>query len=221
MNVGVVIVCAGKGKRLGNPDKAILKLRDEPLFSYAVGTFAKIKEVKQIVLVLSKRHLSIVQELIKDKRVTLIEGGRHRRDSVYNGLCALDRKIQHVLIHDGARPFVSRGVIQCILKALKKHPAVICGIKTRDTLKVINSQRVVKKTLNRDGVVSIQTPQGFRKDLIIEAYRRAPKAPVTDDAQLVERMGEAVKVIEGDILNFKITYPEDVCFAERLATIAK
>ena len=99
------------------------------------------------------------------------------------------------------------------MKELKKYPAVICGIAAKDTLKRVN-KGLVKETLSRDDVYYIQTPQGFRKDDILKAYRKV-KQDVTDDAQLFERMGKKVKIVEGSSLNIKITYPEDVVLAKK------
>ncbi|UCG35693.1 MAG: 2-C-methyl-D-erythritol 4-phosphate cytidylyltransferase [Candidatus Omnitrophota bacterium] len=212
--VGAVIVCAGKGKRLKGTDKAILPLRGKPLFFHATNLFARLKEIKEIVLVIRKNHFSLAKRIIKNKKVKLAPGGVRRRDSVYNGLAVLGKDISHVLIHDGARPFLSREVVNNILKELKKYPAVICGIAAKDTLKNVNAG-FVKETLSRDEVYYIQTPQGFRKDDILEAYKKV-KGDVTDDAQLFERMGKKVKIVEGSSLNIKITYPEDVVLARKL-----
>jgi 2-C-methyl-D-erythritol 4-phosphate cytidylyltransferase len=211
MKIGAVIVCAGRGKRLGK-DKSILNLKGKPLFWYAVNTFQKIKKIKQIILVLKKSHFKLAKKLVKDKKVFLVEGGKERKDSVYNGLINLKKDIDYVLIHDGARPFVSKELILRIIRNLKKYPAVICGIKTRDTLKIIKNG-FVKKTLKREEVFLIQTPQGFKKDLILSAYK-LKKKKIYDDAQVLEIIGKKIKVIEGDIFNFKITYPQDFHLAK-------
>jgi len=211
--VGAVIVCAGKGKRLKGIDKAILFLKGKPLFFHVVKLFLGLKEIKEIVLVIRKNHFSLAKRIIKNKKVKLAKGGTRRRDSVYNGLTSLSKDISHVLIHDGARPFLSKEVVKNILKELKKYPAVICGIAAKDTLKRVN-KGLVKETLSRDDVYYIQTPQGFRKDDILKAYRKV-KQDVTDDAQLFERMGKKVKIVEGSSLNIKITYPEDVVLAKK------
>ena len=211
MNIGVVIACAGEGKRLGK-DKSILSLKGKPLFWYAVNTFQKIRKIKQIVLVLKKKHFKLAKKLIKNKKVSLVKGGREREDSVYNGLFNLKKDIDYVLIHDGARPFVSKELILRIIKNLRKYSAVICGIKTRDTLKIVEGG-FVKKTLKRENIYLIQTPQGFKKNLILSAYK-SKKKKIYDDAQSLEIMGKKIKIVEGDIFNFKITYPEDLYLAK-------
>ena len=216
--VGVIIVSAGKGIRLGVSDKATLNLCGKPLFLHSLRTFRSTKQVKQIILVMRKKHFSLATKKIKDKRIVLVEGGPKRKDSVQKGLAALDKGINYVLIHDGARPFVSKKTILNMLKALKKHPAVICGIRPTDTVKFTKGDSVTK-TVNRDGLFLTQTPQGFKKDLIASAYKRLGRKNFTDDAQLIEHLGKPIKVIESDCLNFKITYPSDVKLAKRIYNV--
>lgn len=218
MKIGVVIVSAGKGKRLAKGDKATLRLSGKPLFCKSFNTFKSIKGIGEIVLVLRKSNFALAKKHIKDIR--LVEGGVKRADSVFRGLSALSEDIEYVLIHDAARPFVTKRIILDILKELKKHPAVICGLKCPDTLKLIK-KGVVKKTLSREDVYFIQTPQGFGKKTIIQAYKKfrkrrfiPPKTGLTDDAQMLEIIGKKIKVIPGDLLNFKITYPEDLKLAQ-------
>lgn len=220
MKVGVVIVLAGKGKRLVKGDKATLSLDRKPLFCKVLTTFKGIKGVKEIVLVLRKSNFSLAKKFTKGENVTLVEGGAERADSVFKGLLSLSKDIDYVLIHDGARPFVTKKIILGILKELKEHPAVICGLKCPDTLKLVK-KGVVKKTLSREDVYLTQTPQGFKRKIIVEAYREfrkrrftPPKVGLTDDAQMLEVIGKKVKVISGDSLNFKITYPEDLKLAK-------
>jgi len=223
--VGIVIVCAGKGKRLGRIDKASLGLNGKPLFWHALKVFCTIATVREIVLVLQKQHFAKVEKLIRstfpsglfrNKRIIVTAGGRERSDSVHNGLHALSDDVDCVLIHDGARPFVSRKLILRIIQALRSAPAVICAVTSRDTLKRVRSG-FVAETLDRSDIVLVQTPQGFKKDVIFDAYRRRARSRrAFDDAQLLEHRGVRVKVIEGEIGNFKITYPEDITLAKRL-----
>lgn len=216
MKAAVVVVCAGKGRRLGGLNKARIKLKGKPLFYHAANKFTKIGAIKQVVLVLQKDDFGIAKNTFKNKKVTFVEGGRERNDSVYNGLCALSKDIDYVLIHDGARPFVTEALIKRILKELKKHPAVICGMRAKDTVKEVDDKNIIKSTLNRKNIFLIQTPQGFKKDLIVKAYRKNKKKKLFDDAQSVESIGKKVKVIDGEALNFKITYREDYILAKRL-----
>ena len=211
--VGVVIVSAGKGKRLAKGDKATLRLSGKPLFSKSLSTFKSIKGIGEIVLVLRKENFPLAKKYIKAKSITLAEGGVKRSDSVFKGLSALSKDIEYVLIHDAARPFVTKKTILEILKELKKHPAVICGLRCPDTLKLVK-KGLVKKTLSREDVYLIQTPQGFKREVILQAYKKFRKRNLTDDAQMLETIGKPVKVIYGDIFNFKVTYPRDFRLAK-------
>jgi len=218
--VGVVIVSAGKGKRLAKGDKATLKLSGKPLFCKSLNTFKSIKGIKEIVLVLRRSNFALAKKHIKGKNTSLVEGGKKRADSVFKGLSALSKDIEYVLIHDAARPFITKKTILDILKELKKHPAVICGLRCPDTLKLVK-KGVVRETLNRENVYLIQTPQGFRRKVILQAYKKFRKrrftplkAGLTDDAQMLEAIGKPVKVIYGDIFNFKITYSRDFRLAK-------
>lgn len=213
-NIGLVIVCAGKGRRLG-VDKATLKLSGKPLFYHSYSLFRKIKSIKQIIIVLRKEHIVLAKSSIKDKRVLCIKGGEERKDSVLNGLYALNKEINYVLVHDGARPFTSRKVIMKVIKELKKFPAVICGVKSKDTLKS-SSGNFVKKTLNRKNIFLIQTPQGFKKEILLKAYDKLKGRNIFDDAQIIESAGGRVRIVEGSFSNIKITYPQDLFFARAI-----
>ena len=231
LTVGVVIVCAGVGERLGDIDKAVLDLEGIPLFFHSVKVFNKIKSIKQIVLVLNKQHFKLAEKLIasldntifgeNNQNILLVEGGEKRKISVLNGLKALNKDISHVLIHDGARPLVTDGIIDRIIDNLKSYSAVICGIKVRDCLKLSGDDCIIEKTLNRENTYSIQTPQAFNKKLILAAYDKCLKRDVYDDSQLVELLGEKIKIIEGEITNFKITYLEDIFLAKLILSSRK
>jgi len=214
LSAGVVIVCAGKGKRLG-ADKAAIRLEGKPLFYHAYKLFKDIKEIKQIVIVLRRKNFSLARKIIKDKKVFLVEGGARRQDSVFSGLSRLDKNINYVLIHDGARIFTPKEVIAAVLKNVKKYPAVICAVKSRDTLKK-TSGSFVKNTLDRNDVVMVQTPQAFKKNLIMNAYRKFNHRDASDDAQLFEFMKKKVRIVNGSYLNIKITYPYDMILAKAI-----
>lgn len=214
MRVAVIIVCAGKGKRLGKKNKALLNLGNQPLLSRSFEVFKKIKQIRQIVLVASSRDFNRIRK-IAGRSVVLVAGGKERKDSVFNGLKALNKDISHVLVHDAARPFVKKATVLEIIKQLKKYPGVICGINCPDTLKVTADSRV-KTTLKRKNVFLAQTPQGFHKETLLRGFRKFKKRILTDEAQVLELMGKPVKIIQAQRRNFKITYPEDVDLARKL-----
>ncbi len=222
MRVGVIIVCAGSGERLGGRDKLRLCIGGKPILLHSLEVFLSNKAVKQIVVVVGEKNIAFVKGiasslLLRKSNISIVRGGKERQDSVKNGLMMLDDCVDHVLIHDGARPFVSGGLLKRMLSALRKNKAVICALRTRDTLKQIDRKNVVIKTFDRSSVVSVQTPQGFKKDLIIKAYKNWRKKCSFDDAQAVEKIGVKIKVIEGELNNFKITYPEDLRLAKMVA----
>ncbi|MDD5584300.1 MAG: 2-C-methyl-D-erythritol 4-phosphate cytidylyltransferase [Candidatus Omnitrophica bacterium] len=222
MKVGAVIVCAGQGKRFGRSiDKTIFPLEGKPLFYHSVSVFSAVKEITQIVLVLRKEHFALAQRLISalgSRRVSLVEGGKERNDSVCQGLSVLDADITHVLIHDGARPFVSSGLVKRLIRELKKFPAVICGLPCRDTVKKVRGG-FIEKTLNREKIFLAQTPQCFKLEALKKAFCSLRGKKVSDDAQVLELAGKRVKMIEGESRNFKLTYPQDVSLAEAILKI--
>ncbi len=213
MKIAIVLACAGRGERLGRrEDKAFVKIGDKPMFYYSYKIFCSFKEVVRICIVARRKYFSLIKSITNgDKKVTVIEGGKRRQDSVYRGIETVkDEDIDSIIIHDGARPFIDRKIIKKTIDALRRFPAVVLGVPARDTLKEVK-RGYIKRTINRENIYLIQTPQGFRKDLIVEGYRKFVKIKkVYDDAQIVELLNRRVKVIRGDYKNIKITYPEDL-----------
>ena len=152
------------------------------------------------------------------KKVTPVAGGLKRQDSVYNGLLAVDEKVSTVVIHDGVRPFINPSSIEECIREAVLHGACILGMPASDTLKLADDSGYIEKTLERDSVWLAQTPQAFNYSLIKKAHDRARKEGFkgTDDASLVERIGEKVKIIRGSIENIKITTPEDLAIARAI-----
>ncbi|MBI4487526.1 MAG: 2-C-methyl-D-erythritol 4-phosphate cytidylyltransferase [Deltaproteobacteria bacterium] len=224
MRVNAVIVAAGEGKRIrGDIPKPFLPIGGLPLILHTLSRFAA-SQVRKVVLVTAGREVSRCRELIEsDPRLGHLEcllqpGGPRRQDSVSRGLARLDADCEIVIIHDGARPFVSPRLIDRCVEVAFKEGAVVVGVPVRDTIKVISADRRVRETPPRDSLWEIQTPQVFRIDIIREAYDRAARegTEATDDAMLVERLGKSVALLEGHATNIKITLPEDLLFAEAL-----
>jgi 2-C-methyl-D-erythritol 4-phosphate cytidylyltransferase len=156
----------------------------------------------------------------------VVLGGKRRQDSVDKGLKAVSKEADWVLIHDGVRPFINKELISSVIKEAKKAGAAIVGVPVKATIKKLKTQSlklktkfVVEKTLNRDNLWEIQTPQVFKKDLILKAYKRFGNINVTDDAMLVEKMGIKPRVVLGSYNNIKITTPEDLVIAKAIAKI--
>lgn len=221
MKTGALIAAAGKGQRMrGRVKKQFIPLKGIPLFFYALKTFEEFEGIENIYLVLDEADFEYcAREIIQKhgiKKVSqLVPGGERRQDSVWNGLKAMEGHCDMVIVHDGVRPFVSPEMLKRLMAAMEDAQAVVTAIPALDTIKRVDGMGIVLDTLQRNTLFHIQTPQGFRYDLIKEAYTRALKEGIqgTDDAYFVERMGMPVKVIEGSSFNIKITTPEDIALA--------
>jgi len=221
MKTGALIAAAGKGLRMrGRVKKPFIPLKGIPLLYYTLKTFEEFEGVENIYLVLDEADFEycmgeIIQKYGIKKVSQLVSGGERRQDSVWNGLRAMNGHCDIVIVHDGARPFISTEILQRLMAAMKDAQAVVTAIPALDTIKRVDGTGIVVDTLQRNTLFHIQTPQGFRYDLIQEAYRRAFEEGIegTDDAYFVERMGMPVKVIEGSSFNIKITTPEDIALA--------
>lgn len=217
-----IILSAGWGSRMGGEiAKQYMPLCGKPVLYYSIKAFEQ-SEIKGIVLVVQEGTQEYVKEEIIAKygflKVTAVTaGGRERYHSVFQGLCQIpDNNI--VLIHDGARPFVSTELIHRLIKGAEQYAACIPAVRVKDTIKEVK-ENIVAKTLQREKLYAVQTPQAFRLPLIKSAYEAFWQLPeetaVTDDAMLVEELlKENVHVIEGDYKNIKLTTPEDMLIAE-------
>jgi len=220
-----IIVAAGEGRRLGKADaKAYLPLCGRPMLLRTLDKFCSAMHIGGFVVVTAAPDLARCEEMLradpalKHRPWILQSGGATRQESVKRGLEKVDADIEVIAIHDGARPFVSAGLIDRCVETAYDRGAVAVGLPVRDTIKVVSSERWVQSTPERSTLWEIQTPQVFQKELILEAHDRAVVQGIaaTDDAMLVERMGAPVYVVEGERTNFKVTVPEDLLFAEAL-----
>ncbi len=213
-----VILAAGQSVRLGEGiKKQFLIWKKRPLFWHSVLTFSKIPKIKGIVLVFPKNLLDSLREEVKVLQerdlvflpIKLVGGGKRRQDSSFFGISKLPDECSHVLIHDAARPFVSAFLIKKIIDLLEDgHKAVVPGIRPKDTVRQVDKNRTI--TLPRENLFLVQTPQGFELSTIKRAYEQAKSIEATDDAYLVEIMGEKVTLIDGEEGNLKITTKEDL-----------
>lgn len=179
MKLSLILLCAGRGRRLKQDvDKAFVKIGHIPLFYYSYNIFKQIADICQIIIAARIKYFPFIRSYLKDNRIILVEGGRKRQDSVYRSILAVSKATDYILIHDADRPFISKRLVLNILKELKKHSAVICGLKCSDSLKLVK-RSFVKNTLNRDDLYFIQTPQAFKKDLIVKAYSRYKRKELT------------------------------------------
>jgi 2-C-methyl-D-erythritol 4-phosphate cytidylyltransferase len=224
--VTAIIVAAGEGRRIGGEvPKTYLLIAGRPMLLRTLDRFYSASIIGKVILVVAANELSRCEELLRrdsklaDRSWVLQTGGVTRQQSVKRGLESIDADTDIVVIHDGARPLVSPDLISRCIAEVHDKSAVVVGLPVRDTVKIVSEDRWVQTTPPRNSLWEIQTPQAFRKDLIVAAHDWAERQGVveaTDDATLVEQMGEPVFVIEGERTNVKITVPEDVWLAETL-----
>ena len=216
--VAAIVVSAGLGRRLGK-NKTFVELSGKPLISWSVAALHASKSIGRIVLVLHKEFVTAGRKLAAQNgwsKVTAVcEGGNLRQDSVRNGLDEIDG-CDWVLIHDGARPFLTGKLIEDGIRTALVTGAAAAAVEVKDTIKVVDDFDMVTRTLTRDRLRAAQTPQVFRVDLLKKAYELA-KGEFTDDAAIMENAGHEVKLYQGDYNNIKITVPEDLAVAEVIA----
>jgi len=222
--VSAIIVAAGKGIRMeGMMRKQYLDLSGRPVLAHSIMTFDSCSLVDEIFLVIPREDVEYCQKKIISlldlkNHINLVHGGDKRQDSVYNGLKAITKNTETVVIHDGVRPFIQpEDLKECILVS-KKYDACILGTPASDTLKRVNKSDIIETTLSRENIWLAETPQAFKYDLILNAHETARRDGYvgTDDASLVERMGKDVKIINGGRFNIKITKKEDLVLAKAM-----
>ena len=218
-----IVLAAGKGTRMNSKiQKQFLEVEGKPVIYYSLKCFQESPLISDIILVTGEESLSYCKEEIvkrfgfsKVKKVTA--GGKERYDSVYAGLCACDNT-DYVLIHDGARPFVTEEILERTCFAVKETGACVVGMPAKDTIKISDRNKMVESTPAREKVWLVQTPQAFRYSLIKESYesiRCKDMSGITDDAMIVEQeSGVKVALVHGSYENLKITTPEDLIIAE-------
>jgi len=213
--VTAIIVAAGEGKRFGF-SKQFALLRGRSVLDRCLEIFEAHKKVTAIVLVL--KDVGLKNEYLKRYRkvVAVAKGGKRRQDSVLSGFHQVDtEKAEIVLVHDGVRSLVSENLIDRIIDATRKAGAAVPAIPVEDTIKLVEGDEV-SRTLDRDKLVRVQTPQGFSYKILKAALDKAKEENFygTDEASLAERIGKKVMVVQGDHKNIKITTPEDLKIAE-------
>ena len=216
MSTVAILLCAGKGERLGaGLDKAMVALAGRPLFTWSLEALERSVAIHAIVMVgpvKPLRELLAASGVVAGKIVAWTEGGRERQHSVARGLHVLPEDCTHVAVHDCARALVTAEVIARATADALAHGAAIAAIPLADTLKR-TTLGVIESTVSRQSLWCAQTPQVFRRDWLLAAHAAAT-VTATDDAALVEALGHPVRVSPGDPLNFKITTAQDLALAE-------
>ena len=221
--VGAVVVAGGVGRRMGRgTDKQFLLLRGIPCVGHSLRALDAHPGVHEIVVVVRRANLDrcrrLVRKLALEKVCAIVPSGPRRRDSVVRGLRALGPATDIILVHDGARPCLSAGLLTAVVRSARRYGSGVAAAVVTDTVKRADGLGRVRDTVDRRGLWTVQTPQAFRASWLREAYRRLPPEAqsVTDDAGAVERMGRPVRLVCWPGPNPKITRPPDVELVKRL-----
>ena len=220
-SLSAVVVAAGRSQRMGF-DKLLTPLAGRPLLLHTLERLFRTEAPREIVLVVRPGSEAEMEQLLAPLAglgaIRLVAGGAQRQDSVQNGLQAVDAGSEFVMVHDAARPFVTRELIDTVLTAARLSDAAVCGAPCSDSLKEVGEDGLVTRTVDRTGLWTVQTPQIFRTELLRDAYRGAlannRAASFTDDTAVVEAMGHPVRIVLYHGINLKVTTPIDWKIAE-------
>lgn len=225
--VSAIIVAAGNGSRMkAGVNKQYLYLSGKPVLAHTLLVFEECQLVDEVVLVIGKQDVQVcMEEVIKPYKIkkvkVLVEGGATRQESMYLGLNRVNKKANIVITHDGARPLVHASTLIKCIEATLEHKATIVAVPSKDTIKIVDDNLTVKETPDRTTLWAVQTPQTFEYNLLKKAHEKAIEDEFvgTDDAMLVERLNQKIKVIKGHYDNIKITTPEDLIMAESIIKV--
>jgi 2-C-methyl-D-erythritol 4-phosphate cytidylyltransferase len=202
-------------------NKQYLALKNKPILAHSIEVFQKCDLIDEIIVVANKDEesscmVNVIEKYGYSKVKKLVTGGAERQNSVYNGLMHVSGKCDIVLVHDGARPLVTSAVIERCIDGVRNYSAVSCGVPIKETIKIVDAQCNVKVTPKRESIWITQTPQAFKRDILVRAHTNAIEEKIicTDDAMLIEQLGINVRMVEGDYENIKITTPDDLIIAE-------
>jgi len=216
-----MIVAAGSSQRMRGVDKLFALLGGRPVLAHSVAVFASHPAIDETVIVTSAANEGATRALVAElaPRARVVLGGARRRDSVRAGLEAL-LDCEYVVVHDAARPLVTAALIDAALEGAREVGAALCAVPITDTVKRSEPSGRVSSTVTREGLWLAQTPQAFRTELLLRAHRTI-ELDVTDDAALIELLGEPVKLVMGSSRNLKITQPGDLALARALLAAAE
>jgi len=222
--VTAVIAAGGSGRRMQLPgNKVFFPLLGKPVLSHTLEVFDSCEQISEIVVVVPReeiescRHMVVKAACLKTP-VKVVAGGKERQDSVRCGILAAAEDCDYVVVHDGARPLLTSSLLERVLREGITWGAAVAAVPLKDTVKIGDSKGFVVDTPDRHTLWSVQTPQVFKKDVLVAAHEfaRSSGALGTDDASLVEELGNRVKIVSGEYENIKITTPEDLEIAEAI-----
>lgn len=219
--VTAVFPAAGQGRRMNvGINKVFLDLLGKPILVHTLQRFSRSKNIHHLVVVVAAEEVSFIRKLLKAvpglKPYQVVAGGTERQYSIANGLAVVPKESEIILVHDAARPLTSLETIDRVVAGARDVGGAIAAVPEKNTVKVVDEDGIVRETPPRKTLWEVQTPQGFRREILLEAYRKAEEDGFlgTDDSSLVERLGVPVKVVESDYRNIKVTTPEDMLIAE-------
>lgn len=211
--VTAIILVAGNSTRFGqNRNKNFEKINSRSVLSYSLSEFDKNDNVDDIIVAVKENEIEKVKDIIKQdnisKKVQVVLGGNSRRESVYNCIKLTNSDI--VIIHDGARPLIKQEYINLCLENIVEFEGVTIGVKSKDTIKITDENNVIVYTTKRSNTWLTQTPQCFKRDILLKMHEEYINEDITDDCMLLEKNDYRVKIIEGDYTNIKITTYDDL-----------
>lgn len=213
MNVTGIILVAGNSTRFGkNSNKNFEKINNKYIIEYSLEKFLENEKVTDIIIAAKKDEMDFINNIIAEiiaKPIQLVEGGKTRQESVYN--CITKTNSDIVVIHDGARPLIKQEYIDKCIEEMNRYDGATIAVKSKDTIKISDDNGVVISTTERKNTWLIQTPQCFKRDILLEAHKKFKENEnITDDCMLLELLDKKVKLIEGDYTNIKVTTGEDI-----------
>ncbi|MBQ6298395.1 MAG: 2-C-methyl-D-erythritol 4-phosphate cytidylyltransferase [Selenomonadaceae bacterium] len=219
--VTAIFPAAGSSTRMGGGvNKNLLKLAGEPILIRTLKTFSQVERVNLLIVAVAEHEVETVEKLLSAtenlKPYCVTVGGSERQYSIANCLKLLPDDAEIILVHDAARPLISLQTINDVIDAAEEFGGAIAAVPAKDTIKIVDAEGFVKYTPPRRELAVVQTPQGFKREILLRAYDKAAKEKFlgTDDASLVERLGIKIKVVTSSYENIKITTPEDIHVAE-------
>ena len=211
-NFSVIITAGGTSSRFGNTNKLLEKINGKAVIEHTVNKFLSVDCIDDIVIPANSAIFDKLNKLFTNNKIKIIKGGNTRQESVHNGLSSI--KNEYVLIHDGARPLVTSDIITKTINATLKYNAVSVMTKTTDTIKEVDENGRIIRTIDRSKLYNTQTPQGFKTSIIKEAHEKLLKSNYTDDCSMLEEFGIPVYIVNGSYTNIKITVKNDLDFAQ-------
>ena len=218
--ITAIFPAAGQSRRMNaSKNKNFLLIDDKPILVHTLEKFSKVNEINKLIIAAAENEVNIVSDILKKadiKPFEVVIGGSERQYSIANALKVIPDDAEIILVHDAARPLIDVEVIDEIIETTKIYGGAIAVVPVKDTIKAVDKENFVVDTPARSTLVAVQTPQGFKREIILKAYKQAEIDNFlgTDDSSLVERIGVKVKIVMSDYQNIKITTPEDILIAK-------